>query len=639
MDPRQRLSSPAVTVCAVIALAASVGLAALATGAAGGLENGSVNLRFALRGSVAANDVVVVGIDDATFNQLGLQWPFPRRLDAEAIDRLRADGAATIVYDVQFTEPTDARDDNALYNSVARARNVILATSDMDSRGNTNVLGGDANLARAHSRAAAANLVADATGVMRRFKLSIHHLLTLPVAVAQRYGEALPPGAFAPSGALIDFRGPTGTIRTVSFASLIAGRVPPATFAGKVVVVGATAATLGDLHPVPVGGGKPMSGPEIEANAIWTALHGNPLREAPPWVAVFLILVVALFVPLLSLRVRLLWWALLVFGLGAGYAVLAQVAFGAGVVMPIADPLLTWVVAAVGSLIAGYLAASVYGGALEHEVQRRTAQLKASRQEVIRARDEALAASNMKSAFLTNISHEIRTPMNGVIGMNDLLLQTGLDEEQRAFAEQIARSSEHMMAIITDLLDISRIETGNIELTVAEFDLRDAAKQACAFVEIDATAKGLDFALEVAEELPVRVSGDAGRIRQVLVNLAFNAIKFTEKGSVRVHLSAAAERIHFEVADTGIGIEPAELDRMFDPFVQADASLTRRYGGNGLGLAISKQLVEQMGGRIGARSAPGAGSTFWFELPLPVATVGPRPPQRDGAAHRTWPRL
>jgi signal transduction histidine kinase len=639
MYPWQRLSSEAVTVCAVIALAAVIGLTALATGALGGLENGSLNLRFAVRGSVPAADVVVVGIDDATFNSLGIQWPFPRRLHAEAIDRLRADGASTIVYDVQFTEPTDPRDDGALYRAVAHAGNVILATSEMDSRGHTNVLGGDANLARAHSRAAAANLVADGTGVIRRFGYAVHNLATLPVAVAQRSGHSLGPGDFAPSGALIDFRGPAGAIRTVSFATLLAGGVPPSTFTGKVVVVGATAATLGDLHPVPLGGGKPMSGPEIEANAIWTALHGNPLRQAPPWVAVLVILVIALFVPILSLRVRLQWWAPLVLGLGGGYAILAQLAFGAGVVMPIADPLLTWIVATVGSLIAGYLAASVYRSALEHEVDRRTAQLQASRQEVIRARDEALAASNMKSAFLTNISHEIRTPMNGVIGMNDLLLQTSLDEEQRAFSEQIARSSDHMMAIINDLLDISRIETGNIELTVAEFDLRDAVKNACAYVEIDATAKGLEFSLELADDLPVRLRGDVARIRQVLVNLAFNAIKFTEQGSVRVQVTRQAERIRFEVTDTGIGIEEAELDRMFDPFVQADVSLTRRYGGNGLGLAISKQLVERMGGRVGARSALGAGSTFWFELPLPVAPVGPRPPRRDGRAHTTRPRL
>ena len=241
MDPRQRLSSPAVTVCSVIALAASVGLAALATGAAGGLENGSVNLRFALRGSVAANDVVVVGIDDATFNRLGLQWPFPRRDHAVVIDHLLAAGARLIAFDVQFTEPTDPGDDNALIQAIARAHNMVLATDAVAAHGQTDVLGGNAVLQQVGARAADSTVVNDSGGVLRDMRQSYQGIDTFGVAIASSAsGHEISPKLFggAEHPVPIDYAGPPGTVASIPYWRVYADKFPAAEVRGKIVIVG-----------------------------------------------------------------------------------------------------------------------------------------------------------------------------------------------------------------------------------------------------------------------------------------------------------------------------------------------------------------------------------------------------------------
>ncbi|HEY1778533.1 MAG TPA: ATP-binding protein [Solirubrobacteraceae bacterium] len=255
-----------------------------------------------------------------------------------------------------------------------------------------------------------------------------------------------------------------------------------------------------------------------------------------------------------------------------------------------------------------------------------------------RARDEAVEASNTKSAFLRNVSHEIRTPMNGVMGMTELLLQTPLNDEQRTYAEQVEQSGEHMLTIINDILDISQIETGRVELEVDEFDLYECVERACVPAGLEAHAKGVALDIEVDPEAPRRVRGDGARVRQVLMNLVGNAVKFTAEGSVRVRVVPRSEPtvngVRFEVVDTGIGIAPAMLERMFEPFVQADGSTTRKYGGNGLGLSIAKELVELMGGLIGAESDVDQGSTFWVELPMErVATVSGQTSRERGVMH------
>src|SRR5581483_10362518 len=250
-------------------------------------------------------------------------------------------------------------------------------------------------------------------------------------------------------------------------------------------------------------------------------------------------------------------------------------------------------------------------------VARDVTQHKRSEEALRLAREAAEAANHAKSSFLARMSHEIRTPMNGVLGMTELLLETGLTSTQRKYAETVQRSGKTLLGIINDLLDFSKIEAGKLELENVDMDLRRTMEDIVDLLAERARAKGLELACNVPPDLVTQVRGDPLRLGQVLTNLLGNAIKFTDQGSVvmrvgAVEQSASRVTMRFAVTDTGVGISPEAQSRIFEEFAQADGSTTRKHGGSGLGLAISKQLVEMMGGGIHVESVVGGGSTFWF---------------------------
>jgi adenylate cyclase len=352
MRSRQVRRARNIGLLAVTVLAIAVGVAGYAAHLLRSFELGTVDTRFSIRGKQPRpEDIVVVGIDDTTFNQLGKQWPFPRHLHGLLIEQLTEAGAKAIGYDVQFTEPTVPREDNALVAAVERAHNVVLSTTEVNERGESKVFGGEEVVRQIGARAANTTVQVDPGGVLRRFPVAFDGLVSFPVALAEAAtGEEVDPGDAGGLYPWVDYRGPPGTFPFYSFSKVLRGEVPDDAFRGKAVIVGATAPSLQDFVSTPVGEGHEMAGAEMLANATWTVENDFPLQSAPGFLNIALIVLFGLVAPAAQLRLRPLPGFAVAVGLGLLFVVAVQIAFDNGWIVSVAYPLSALVLSAVGAL-------------------------------------------------------------------------------------------------------------------------------------------------------------------------------------------------------------------------------------------------------------------------------------------------
>jgi adenylate cyclase len=343
-------------------VAAAIGVVFYATGLLGTLEAQSVDARFAVRGTQSTPDeIVVVGIDDVTFSELPkVQWPYPRSLDARVIEQLTKDGAKAIAIDIQFTEETTPRQDNALVEAVAAAPGVVLATTETNKHGESRIFGGESVVHELGARAGNAEVEVESGGTIRKLTYEIGGLTSFPVVAAEAMtGQPISADEFEGDGkAWTDYRGPPETFRNVPFSRVMRGKIPASVFRGKTVVIGATAPSLQDLHSTSTTGDELMSGPEVQASAIWTAAHGFPLSSSPIVIDLILILLLAAAPAAATLWVKPLPALLAAVGLGLAYTLIVQLAFDSGTVLPFVYPLFALVLATLGALAFNYLITS-----------------------------------------------------------------------------------------------------------------------------------------------------------------------------------------------------------------------------------------------------------------------------------------
>lgn len=600
-------------------------------------------LQRLLAGRGVPQGIVIVDIDDASLQQLQPElgpWPFKRDAFALVVEHLRSAGVRAVVLDVLLADPREG--DAALARTLVRpGPPVLLAAAGLPpaqaGSGAEAALQWAAVVEPAATLGASAALQGivtaplDADGRLRQLQLwheaGGQRWPAMPLRMWQQLegaGQPTPAWPYDAQGRVsLALARCSGCLPRVPFARLWRAALQgddaalSAQLRGQVVVMGSSAVLVDRAMTVH----GQVSGAEALALSYAALRDGHWLRPAPaPLQAALLLL--ALLPPL---------WAAL-----RGQAVFTpalRAAAGVALLLPLLAALLQGL-ARTELPLAAPAAALAAGAAAMALLRQRWHQRE--RQRLDHARAVAAAANEAKTAFLANVSHEIRTPLNAVLGAAELLAATPLSERQRQHVAVFQQAGELLSALINDLLDLTKIEAGKLELNEEPFELRPLLQRVVEMLQARAAQKGLALELDMATGLPATVLADSRRLQQALTNLVSNAIKFTAEGRVRLSAApAGGGRVRFEVADTGIGIAASKIESIFEPFVQADGSITRTYGGTGLGLAITRSVVLQMGGTVHVRSTPGQGSVFTVELPLQPAALPPRPePRPDPGARR-----
>ena len=582
------------------------------------LENLAADSLTRLRGSQSWNEeLVVIGIDDPTLRELG-QFPLSRQYYTELIQKLTEAGAKLVSFDILMPEP--GPDDQALAQAMSEHGGVVLATANerdnqplkptFQLRQNAIAIG------HIHQEP-------DIDGITRRHVLYIANSRSLALATAYAY-SLIVDVIDLPSKRQFDIHWPgpvkDGSLTYFSLVDVLDGKIPKNNLKDKIVFVGSTGTAIDQQLRTPFNSHDPVGGVYVHVAVMHNLLEDNQLRVLNQW---WILLAILLTGPLIS-------WGL------QGRSFLRQVALWAvGVILWLALGLGTRYYNYVLPVVTPIVLLSLTEGLIIF-----TDRLRSSA--ILQARNE----------FLGTMSHELRTPLNAIIGVSEMMQETPLDPRQREFSETIQNSSQALLALINDVLDFSKIEAGRLVLEEHPVNLRNAVEESLDIVATRATNKPLDLVYMVDPKTPPVVISDPIRLRQILLNLLSNAVKFTDQGEVallvqlapsddlgvpvirRVHPSAQSVLLLFAVRDTGIGIPADRLSQIFEPFRQASTSTTRKYGGTGLGLTISKRLAETMGGRLWVESEVNKGSTFFFTIRVQVdpVTIQPERP----AALASW---
>ncbi len=609
------------------------------------------DMKFHLRGELPIDKrIVIVAVDEQSLNEIG-RWPWNREYHAELIDKLSLAGARTIGMDILFVEPNieNFSQDRRLIEATKASGNVVSLVTWGSNRGELQWIEPFSQLAEVSAGLGHGNAEDSVDGIVRQVELvqdiSGKRFYTFGLEVARNYLKVDKIHDLVNAFAVGNLRVPRGIMYInfagsrfdkISYYRVLRGEFPADYFKDKIVLVGCTARGMGDEKSIPFSKYSGLSnGVEIQANIIKTILNESYIVPIKKTAIILIILILGLIMSLLIRGVKIKDDILMTISILAGIILISFLLFAfLHVHLPVVSLLLTVLLVSTGIGLAKILS-------VEHNLHKKIIELfkGSQKEEGMEDAVETIArltreleitnkqlqeATETKSRFLANMSHELRTPLNSIIGFSEILKENtfgDLNEKQTKYVNNIHVSGKHLLTLINDILDLSKVEAGKIEIKIEEFSLKEILGECQTLIKTLASKKNI--LLEVKIEGISTINADPVRFKQIMYNLLSNAIKFTpDGGRVDVEAMSVNEMIQVSVKDTGIGIAEEDKKKVFEEFVQIDSSYSRQYAGTGLGLPLTKKLIELHGGKIWLESEPQKGSTFTFILPLQSKETG-----------------